>query len=277
MKGGLFLPNFVFLPLMNRYLAFVLLCCALAPAWAQESVAEIRRTLKSVEQETAREKELTVKEAKRHADFVETSRKKTAALAQQESSVRNQLDSMRAEIARLHDARQKATGGSRWYEGRKARYAEQLAQMIDSLAPVLESDFPYKNDEAVQAVRETSSQLRKGVIAPDEALGRVLELMLDRIRLGYTSETWSGYLAFEGRSIPGKFLRFGAVASLFVSQNGDEVLWLSQQNGSYEWKSAGDQLELRTALKDAMKVAEGKTPPRLVTLPLVSPLQGGAQ
>ena len=249
------------------------------PLCAQESLPEIRRAIKAVEQETVREKDLTAAESKRQALFAETNRQKLAALSSQENTLRSQLDSMRAEIARLHDAKQKSGGGARWYESRKARYGEDLARMLDSIAPRLAADFPYKNDEAVAAVRETASQLRKGVIAPDEALGRVLELLLDRIRLGYTTEAWSGYLAFEGRSLPGKFLRYGTVASIFVSQNGDDVFWLSRSESGYKWVSAGADLGLRASLKEALKVAEGKTPPKLVSIPVATPkaLQGGAQ
>jgi len=259
--------------------AIIIVLGFLVPLQAQESLAEIRRSMKSVEQETSREKDLAATESKRHAAYVETSRQKVAALAQQESALRGQLDSMRAEIARLRDAKQKTAGGARYYEARKARYAEELARLIDSVAPRLESDFPYKNEDAVSSLRETSAQLRKGVVTPDEALGRVLELLLDRIRLGYTTETWSGYLAWQGRSIPGKFLRYGAVASVFVGQNGEDILWLARDGKNYQWMSAGQNLELRATLKDVMKVAEGKTPPKLVNLPIPTSraLQGDAK
>lgn len=261
-----------------RPMILVLLAVALG-AHAQESLNEIRRSIKSVEQETAREKDLTEAEAKRHAAFVETNRQKIASLEQQQNTLRGQLDSLRAEIARLHDAKQKTAGGARYFEGRKARYAQDLAKLIDSLAPKVQNDFPYKNDEAVDAIRDAAAQLRKGVIAPDEALGRVLELLLDRIRLGYTTETWSGYLAVDGRSIPGKFLRYGAVASLFIGQNGDDIYWLSTTEKGYAWVSVGSNLNLRAQFKETMKVAEGKASPNLVSIPIptMQALQGGAQ
>ena len=103
----------------------VLLAVSLG-AHAQESLNEIRRSIKSVEQETAREKDLTDAEAKRHAAFAETNRQKIASLEQQQNALRGQLDSLRAEIARLHDAKQKTAGGARYFEGRKARYAQGL-------------------------------------------------------------------------------------------------------------------------------------------------------
>ena len=256
---------------MKRTTLFCLALMMALPSWSQESVKDVQRSIKTVEQETAREKDLTAAESKRHAAFLETNRQKLSALAQQEASLKVQLDSMRAEANTLRAEAQKAAGGARYFEGRKNKYAQDLARLIDSIAPRLASDFPYKNEEAVLSVRDAASQLRKGVISPDEALGRVLELLLDRIRLGYTTESWSGYLAYQGRSIPGKFLRYGTVAALFVSQDGEEVFWLSRSGKEYAWRNAGDNLNLRASLKEAMKVAEGKTPPKLVTIPVATP------
>ena len=44
--------------------------------------------------------------------------------------------------------------------------------------------------------------------------------------------------------------------------------------GTYRWNNVSDNLAMRTALKDVMKVAEGKTAPRLVTIPVVVPKEG---
>jgi hypothetical protein len=255
-----------------KFSVLFLMACA-AFAFAQETVESVRRETKAVEAQTVREKDLTAQEAKRHAAFVENSKAKAASLGTQEKALKAQIDSLRAETASLKSAKQKAEGTAKWYTNRKTRYGEQLAQILDSLAPSLEADFPYKNAEAATAIRETASKLRKGLSTPEDAIAAVCEILLDRIRLGYTTETWSGYLPVEGRSVAGKFLRFGAVASVFVGQSGDEVYWLAQDSTGYAWLSAGDNLELRASLKDALKVAEGKSVPRLVEVPISKPVQ----
>ena len=238
------------------------LCAALlAPAaFAQETVESVRRQIKAVEAETAREKSLHDTEKKRHAEFVEVGRKKVQALAAQN---------------KIAEARQKTAGTVRWFEGRKAKYGETLAKVIDSLAPVFESDFPYRNEAAVKSVQEIAGQLHKGLIEADDALNRTLEVFYDRIRLGYTTEVYKGFLQVDARSVPGTYLRYGAVESIFVSNDGNDVLWLSRgADGTYRWNNVSDNLAMRTALKDVMKVAEGKTAPRLVTIPVVVPKEG---
>lgn len=251
---------------------FVCLGLACVIAGAQETVESVRRQIKAVEAETAREKSMHDAEKKRHAEFVEVGRKKVQTLASQTKAINAEIDSLKAELKHISDARQKTMGTIKWFEGRKARYNESLAQVIDSLVPVFESDFPYRNDEVVSSVKEIADQLHKGVIEADDALNRTLEVFYDRIRLGYTTEVWKGFLQVDARNVPGTYLRYGAVASVFVGNDGNDVLWLSRtEDGGYVWKNVSDDLAMRTVLKDVMKVAEGKTAPKLVTIPVALP------
>lgn len=252
----------------------MLLCLGLACviAGAQETVESVRRQIKAVEAETAREKSLHDAEKKRHAEFVEVGRKKVQAISSQTKFITAEIDSLKAELKHISDARQKTMGSIKWFESRKAKYNESLALVIDSLVPVFESDFPYRNDEVVSSVKEIADQLHKGVIEADDALNRTLEVFYDRIRLGYTTEVWKGFLQVDARNVPGTYLRYGAVASVFVGNDGNDVLWLSRtEDGGYVWKNVSDDLAMRAALKDVMKVAEGKTAPKLVTIPVALP------
>lgn len=254
---------------------FLCLCLAGVFSQAQETVESVRRQIKSVEAETAREKSLHDAEKKRHSEFVEVGRKKVQALASQNNTLKAEIDSLKAELKNLADARQKAMGTVKYFENRKAKYGESLAKVIDSLVPVFESDFPYRNDETIKSVQEIANQLHKGLIEADDGLNRTLEVFYDRIRLGYTTEVYKGFLQVDARNVPGTFLRYGAVSSVFVSNDGNDVLWLARTgDGGYSWKNVSDDLNMRSVLKDVMKVAEGKTAPRLVTIPVAIPKEG---
>ncbi|MCL2283011.1 MAG: DUF3450 domain-containing protein [Fibromonadales bacterium] len=244
----------------------IFLLFAALPLFAQESVSEIQRNIKAVKAEMEREKNLTQAEAKRHSAYVENTKQKTAIFEAQEKELSGQIDSLKAEIEKLKGARQKALSTARYYESRKIKYNEDLAKTIDSLALFVERRFPYKNSEAAEALREISMQLKKSVLSPEAAFGRAWETMLERVRLGYTAETWNGNLESDGRNIAGKFFRYGFASSIFISQNGETVLWLNTQNG--KWESAGDDLMLRTTLKETMRVADGKTAPKLSLIPI---------
>ncbi|WP_295098693.1 DUF3450 family protein [uncultured Fibrobacter sp.] len=251
------------------------MCLAGVFSQAQETVESVRRQIKAVEAETAREKNMHDAEKKRHAEFVEVGRKKVQAISAQSKALKAEMDSLKVELKHISEIRQKTMGTIRWYESRKGKYNESFAKVIDSLVPVFESDFPYRNEETVKSVKEIAEQLHKGVIEADDALNRTLEVFYDRIRLGYTTEVWKGFLQVDTRNVPGTFLRYGAVASIFVSNDGNDVLWLARTaDGGYVWNNVSDDLAMRTVLKDVMKVAEGKTAPRLVTIPVVFPKEG---
>jgi len=226
--------------------------------FAQESISEIQRNIKAVKAETDREKNLMLEEAKRHSAFMENVKQKTAVFETQEKELLKQADSLKAEIENLKNARQKALGTARYYENRKVKYIEDLAKAIDSLALFAESGFPHKNKETAETLREISSQLKKELISPEAAFGRTWEAMLERVRIGYTAETWSG----DG----GKYFRYGLLSSIFISQNGETVLWLNSKTG--KWENVGENFALRSALKETMRVAEGKTAPKLTLIPI---------
>lgn len=254
---------------------FIVLCFCFSYSLGQETLESVRRQTKAVEVETAREAKLHDEEKKRHADFIETGRKKVLALNAQNQSLRAEMDSMKTELTRLQEARQKTLSTARWYDSKKIKYQESLALAIDSLKPILELDFPYKVDDAVNDISEIASQLKKGHIAPTDALARTIEVFLDRIRLGYTTEVWKGSLALETRSIPGTFMRYGAVASVFMSLDGSEVFWLSRsKTDGYVWQEEAQDMELRSILKEVLKVAEGKTAPKIVQIPVYLKKEG---
>ncbi|GHV14841.1 hypothetical protein AGMMS49938_11680 [Fibrobacterales bacterium] len=235
-----------------------------------ESVSEIRRTIKEVKAEQERETALMQTEAKRYTAFIENSKQKSVTLTEQEKSLHNQIDSIKSEINELQSKRQKALGTARYFESRKNKYAEDLSKAIDSLAIFEESDYPHKNDEAIAALKDISGQLRKTTISAEAAFGRTWEVLLERVRLGYTTETWSGNLEWEGKKIAGKFFRYKTICTVFISANGDYVLWQNSgsSNKNYKWQSADENITLRAALKETVRVAEGKTAPKLVFIPV---------
>jgi len=237
---------------------FLLMLFAFTSLFAQESLTEIQRNIRAVRAETEREKNLMQEEFKRHSAFMENAKQKTAVFETQEKELLKQVDSLKAEVENIKNARQKALNTARYYENRRAKYIEDLAKAIDSLALFAESGFSYKNSEAAETLREISLQLKKELISPEAAFGRAWEAMLERIRIGYTAETWSG----DG----GKYFRYGLLSSIFVSQNGETVLWFNSKSG--KWENLDENFTLRSALKETMRVAEGKTAPKLSLIPI---------
>ena len=89
------------------FLPKVLLCLGLSGVFAvaQETVESVRRQIKSVEAETAREKSMHEAEKKRHAEFVEVGRKKVQNLSAQNKSLKAEIDSLKVELKKISAAR----------------------------------------------------------------------------------------------------------------------------------------------------------------------------
>ena len=102
--------NFSFLPK-------VLLCLGLTGviAQAQETVESVRRQIKAVEAETAREKSMHDAEKKRHAEFVEVGRKKVQNLSAQNKTLKAEIDSLKVELKKISNARAKTHGSIRYF------------------------------------------------------------------------------------------------------------------------------------------------------------------
>lgn len=244
--------------------------------FAQETLNEVRRQIQAVQRETAKEKELHQAENKRHTQFKENQQEKRRNIENQSQLLRSQMDSLRVEKESLAESARRANGQARLFQQRRERYQRELALYLDTLAKKLEADFPYKATESAVSLRESSAQLSSGIIGPEEALGRTLDLLLDRLQLGYGVEIWSGFHRDGARSIAGKFFRYGAIAAIFVSQDGNEVFFLhGNPHQGYKWEAVFD-FNRRALLKETLKVAEGKAAPRLVSLPFARPsLTGG--
>ncbi len=269
---------FVFLTPMKKWLPLIFPLC-FGMAFAAETVDGVRRQIQTVNDETVREKKLHAEEKKRHEDFIKSGREKVVSLNNQKKALRAEIDSMKAEVKRLNEARNKSAGVARWYESRKQKYAQELADVIEELAPYFEADFPYRENEAAASLRELAAELRKGIVSPDDALGRTLEVFMERIRMGYTTESWDGHLTVpeSNRQLQGKFFRFGAVAAIFESVDQAEYYWLSRTENVYRWEKIPESLELRAQIKDAMRVAEGKTAPRIVKIPVSTGKSGNGE
>ena len=99
----------------------MLLCLGLSGVFAvaQETVESVRRQIKAVEAETAREKSMHEAEKKRHAEFVEVGRKKVQALSAQNKSLKAEIDSLNVELKKISAARGKTNGSIRLFEGKK--------------------------------------------------------------------------------------------------------------------------------------------------------------
>lgn len=238
-----------------------------APLRAQDE-GELKRQIRLVQEEIDREQKLRDREQERDAAFFASANERLKRLQGERASVAAQTDSLAAELRRLEGARAKQLSTARWYAKRHDDHDKFLAGYCDSLAALVEADFPFAKEERLRSVAALKEQLLAGSVSPEEGTDRLWSLLMSVLKTGNGSENWSGTLATPSGEISGKYLRLGAVLLAFVSDDGREIHLMSREGEEWSWRPVDGESEVRGALRDALKVSEGKKAPGLVLLPV---------
>jgi hypothetical protein len=250
----------------------VALCAAVltslpATLFAQDE-AELRRQLRLVQEEIDREQKLRQREQERDNTFAVSANERLKRLQSEKAVVKAQTDSLAAELRRLEAARTRQISTARWYAKRHDDHNRFLAGYADSLAELVKADFPYAREERLRSLEALKEQLSVGAISPEEGTDRLWSMLLAVLRSGSGAENWSGTLATPEGELSGKYLRLGAVFMAFVSDDGREVHLMTRSGDEWLWRRLSDESEARAAVREALKVSEGKSAPALVPIPV---------
>ena len=238
-----------------------------APLRAQDE-GELKRQIRLVQEEIDREQKLRDREQERDNAFFASANERLKRLQGERAAVAAQTDSLAAELRRLEGARAKQLSTARWYAKRHDDHDKFLADYCDSLSALVESDFPFAKEERLRSVAALKEQLLAGSISPEEGTDRVWSTLMAVLKTGSGSENWSGTLATPSGELSGKYLRLGAVLLAFVSDDGRQIQLAVRDGGEWTWRPVDEESETRGAIREALKVSEGKKAPGLVLLPL---------
>ncbi len=260
----------------------VAVCAALAAgttAAAQETLSSIQRELERVERETARENELHRQERARAAEFEKQKAARLQALQQQIAAADARIDSLkqRTEVERQRRASQRALAAG--YQRRQQEFRKDLGREIQAMIALLEKDFPYQRERRLSDWRDLAAANREATLPVEEVLARLFALAQASLDFAYQSEAYPGtHVDASGERHEGFFVRLGAVALVFSSNDDRLQAYLAKTPDGYVWREEGLSRETRAAIREAVSVARGREAPRLVPLPVeVSMTKGGVK
>lgn len=261
-------------------LAVVLLAAAAAPA--QETLSSVQRELDRVEREIKREQELHRAERARAAEFEKQKNERLAALNAQLAAADARIDSLaaRMETERRRRAAQRALTAQ--YLERQRAFRNDLDREIRGMVARLEKDFPYQRERRLSEWRELAEANREATSPVEDILLRMFSLMQASLDFAHNSEAYPGtYTTAGGETHEGFYVRLGAVSMVFSSSDGRLQAFLARTPGGYAWRDDGLSSDVRTAIRSAVNVAQGREAPRLVPLPVeiaaAAPAKGGAK
>ncbi len=250
--------------------ASLFLICFL-PLAGQETLSSVQRELDRVEKEIAREKDLHQSELKRAQAFEKSKAEKFAAINRQLVLSQNKVDSLKKEVARSGARKNAHRNQIALYQRKQEEFRAHLVKESRELASFFRQDFPYQHERRIAELENLSQSLEAGTLGVEEGLFRIFGAIEEAVGFSRDSEVYAGvHRTLDGRNLDGKFVRLGAVFLGFVSQDGKHVAHLAPSDSGYVWLDTDVSPEARKGVVLALSVAEGKTPPELVSLPFIA-------
>jgi hypothetical protein len=261
LEGGCLLRQIV--PLLVSWIFTV------SVVFSQETLSGIQRDLERVEREIKREKKLHTLELKKEKEFKKRKKEKMAALKSQSIKMDEKIAALKIKLEQVNKQKAGMKNRIKRYQIKRDKIAAHIVKSIDSLKIFFQSDFPYQKDKRLADLTDLAKDIKEKVVGPEEGMNRLFTILQSAISAGYDSEVYSGaYQSTTGKNSEGKYLRLGAVIQAFVSLDGQTVAYLVKSDSAYQWVDTNLQMALRQNIKTAVKIAEGKSAPELVLMPL---------
>jgi len=263
---------------IKALLSVCALCLFLIPARAQETLTSVQRELDRVDKEIEREKELHKSERKRATDFEAEKAAKLKALQEQLRATGGRIDSLKRQQEKARQQKASFKAQSAQYLARQKEFLKAFAKQTRDLAATVRKDFPYDREKRAADLEDLAAALDNGTVGVEEGLNRFFTLSQANLDFAYETEVYRGsYRSADGSDKEGSFVRLGAALLAFAGDDGKTAAWLAKADTGYVWHEADVSPEIRENIFTAMKVAQGKVAPQLVSLPFQAPklVEGG--
>jgi hypothetical protein len=251
------------------------------PSPAQETLSSVQRELDRVERETQREQELHKAERARAAEFEKQKTARLQALQEQIQASEVRIDSLKQRMETERRRRASQRGIAAQYQARQKAFRADLDREIKAMSAWVGTDFPYQRDRRLSEWNELAEGNREGTLAVEEVLARLFGLVQGSLDFAFDSEAYPGTYTPASAKIGGQqegiYVRLGAVMMAFSSNDGKTQAYLARTASGYVWRDEDLPSEIRNAISEAVRVAQGKEAPRLVPLPVEVAAKGGTK
>lgn len=255
--------------------AFITACAlafCLLPARAQETLTSVQRELDRVDKEIEREKELHKTERKRAADFEAEKASKLKALQDQLRATGAHIDSLKRQQDKARQQKASFKAQAAQYQARQKDFVKAFAKQARDLAASVRKDFPYDREKRAADLEDLANALDNGTVGVEDGLTRFFALSQANLDFAYDTEVYRGsYRSADGSDKEGSYVRLGAALLAFAGDDGKTAAWLAKADTGYVWHENDVPPETRNDIFTAVKVAQGKVAPQLVSLPFQAP------
>ncbi len=197
----------------------------------------------------------------------------TEKLLSQYRIVRQQVDNIRIYNKQLEDliGSQRREIASLQEQIERATYVEReitplMLRMLDTLEQFVSLDVPFLPEERSERVERLRELMGRSDATTAEKFRRLLESYQIENDYGRTIEAYRAELDHKGTTRIVDFLRFGRVALVYQSLDGDEMGVWDQENR--QWLDLPDQY--RTSIRQGIRIARKQATVDLLKLPIAA-------
>jgi len=173
------------------------------------------------------------------------------------SQLQRQIDRQEQEMADLNDSIERVTLIER-------QITPLMLRMIDGLEQFVELDVPFLVEERVDRIERLREVMDRADVSVSEKFGQILNAYEIETEYGRTMEAYTDSLEVGDRELVVDFLRFGRIALLAQTTDG-EVTRAWDQNDR-QWVTVDDSYN--TSVRQAIRMARQQASVNLVTLPI---------
>lgn len=156
----------------------------------------------------------------------------------------------------------------------RTELAPLLTRMVQSLDEFVALDLPFLSKERAARSHELHALLEGGNAKITTKARRIFEAYLVELGYGQTLEAYEDQIDLGGQSTAVMMLRVGRVGLYFLSLDGDRAGRFNRSTRRFEALDA----ELIPGIKTAIKVAQKRAVPQLITVPVAkTPLEEGTR
>jgi hypothetical protein len=142
-----------------------------------------------------------------------------------------------------------------------------IERMITNLEAFIAKDIPFLMSERRERVEFLKGMMDRADVSVSEKFNQVLQAYQVENTFGTTIEPYSDLIEFEGKQRQVEMLKFGRVALVFQTPDGEITgVW---NNETRSWERLPDNY--RTEVRDGLRMARKTKTPDLVRLPVVAP------
>jgi len=145
-----------------------------------------------------------------------------------------------------------------------------MLRMIDALDAFVSLDVPFLQEEREERTLELRKLMHRADVSEAEKYRRIMEAYQIENDYGRTIEAYRSTLAQNDKEVTVNFLRVGRIALIYQTLDEAEAGAWNQETRSWEPLDAN----LRSAIRNGLRIARKQSAPDLIRLPLLAPKKG---